>query len=200
MLDGRGGLELSPERLTDLRQDAGVPCKAKDRRQDSGRREEADHQGRARAGCPRRCGRDLRRQRQARGPRRLASRPASPERAAGAPARADGQPASAYSQTRAHPARGLRGGDLPEGARLGSSEGGSAPIPKPPPEAIAPAKPALEAEHSARECMGITRTDSRLVSASAVYWRARAAGWRPGCAAMHRAAGRHGTNLVTTHR
>src|SRR5713101_3235077 len=31
---------------------------------------------------------------------------------------------------------------------LGSSEGGSAPLPKPPPEQIAPAKPALEAEHS----------------------------------------------------
>src|SRR5712691_4829650 len=32
--------------------------------------------------------------------------------------------------------------------RLGSSEGGSAPLPKPPPKQMAPAKPALEAEHS----------------------------------------------------
>src|SRR5712692_7928774 len=31
---------------------------------------------------------------------------------------------------------------------LGNSEGGSAPLPKPPPEQIAPAKPALEADHS----------------------------------------------------
>src|SRR5712691_2136769 len=32
--------------------------------------------------------------------------------------------------------------------RLGNSEGGSAPLPKPPPKQMAPAKPALEAEHS----------------------------------------------------
>src|SRR5439155_3623460 len=43
--------------------------------------------------------------------------------------------------------RGHRGASHP----LGNSEGGSAPLPKPPPEKIALAKPALEAELFARE-------------------------------------------------
>src|SRR5713101_5357924 len=55
------------------------------------------------------------------------------------------RPTTATSRTTMSPARAVqtRAGIRP----LASSEGGSAPLPKPPPEQSAPAKPALEVEH-----------------------------------------------------
>src|SRR6266567_606489 len=52
-------------------------------------------------------------------------------------------------------------------SRLGSSEGGSAPLPRPPPEPIAPAKPALEAENSCSRESG-DYSDRLLPAAEAV--------------------------------
>ena len=113
-------LELPPQRLTDLRENARVPCEARDPGGHAGGREEADDHRRARARRPRHGEHALRRQGQARRPRGSQEGQARQGHAAGALAGAHRQPAGAHPQEGADAPGGLRRGDVQAGAGLAS--------------------------------------------------------------------------------
>src|SRR4030095_909608 len=105
---GARGLELSPEGLNDLRQDAGVPCEGEDRHGRAGGREEGTNGTRAGARPARGGGPALRGQRGQGGSSRSAEGQAGAGHAAGPPPRPLRQSPLAHPAQGPHSPRWLR--------------------------------------------------------------------------------------------